>query len=66
MGGGIVGLATARELIIRHPQLSFAIVEKEKELGNFRRHLFHGFSFKRGDFLSEYQVEKFGLVWFDA
>ena len=33
VGGGIVGLATARELIMRHPTLSFAVVEKEKELG---------------------------------
>ena len=33
VGGGIVGLATARELIMRHPALSFALVEKEKELG---------------------------------
>lgn len=32
VGGGIVGLATARELVLRHPNLSFAVVEKEKEL----------------------------------
>ncbi|GAB1609728.1 L-2-hydroxyglutarate dehydrogenase, mitochondrial-like isoform X1 [Argonauta hians] len=32
VGGGIVGLATARELILRHPNLSFALIEKEKEL----------------------------------
>ncbi|XP_051503329.1 L-2-hydroxyglutarate dehydrogenase, mitochondrial-like [Myxocyprinus asiaticus] len=32
IGGGIVGLASARELILRHPNLSFALVEKEKEL----------------------------------
>lgn len=32
VGGGIVGLATARELILRHPSLSFILVEKEKEL----------------------------------
>lgn len=33
VGGGIVGLATARELILRHPNLSFTVLEKEKELG---------------------------------
>lgn len=33
VGGGIVGLATARELILRHPSLSFILLEKEKELG---------------------------------
>nr|XP_019953508.1 PREDICTED: L-2-hydroxyglutarate dehydrogenase, mitochondrial [Paralichthys olivaceus] len=32
VGGGIVGLATVRELIERHPSLSFILVEKEKEL----------------------------------
>lgn len=32
VGGGIVGLGTARELIIRHPTLKFAVVEKESEL----------------------------------
>lgn len=32
VGGGIVGLATARELILRHPSLSFVLLEKEKEL----------------------------------
>ncbi|XP_028995228.1 L-2-hydroxyglutarate dehydrogenase, mitochondrial [Betta splendens] len=32
VGAGIVGLATARELILRHPGLSFILLEKEKEL----------------------------------
>ena len=32
VGGGIVGLATAREVNIRHPDLSLAVVEKESEL----------------------------------
>ncbi|CAN7999816.1 unnamed protein product [Ixodes hexagonus] len=32
VGGGIVGVATARELIQRHPKLKFAIVEKENKL----------------------------------
>jgi len=33
VGGGIVGLATARELMSRHPHLHLAVVEKEKSLG---------------------------------
>ncbi|KAM6467394.1 L-2-hydroxyglutarate dehydrogenase, mitochondrial isoform 1-T1 [Liasis olivaceus] len=33
IGGGIVGLASARELSLRHPSLVFAVLEKEKELG---------------------------------
>lgn len=32
VGAGIVGLATARELILRHPALTFTLLEKEKEL----------------------------------
>ncbi|XP_034050893.1 L-2-hydroxyglutarate dehydrogenase, mitochondrial [Thalassophryne amazonica] len=32
VGGGIVGLAAARELILRHPTLNFILLEKEKEL----------------------------------
>ncbi|XP_005996023.2 L-2-hydroxyglutarate dehydrogenase, mitochondrial isoform X1 [Latimeria chalumnae] len=32
VGGGIVGLATARELVLRHSNLSFIVLEKEKEL----------------------------------
>lgn len=33
VGAGIVGLATARELLLRHPSLSFILLEKEKQLG---------------------------------
>lgn len=32
VGGGIIGLGTARELILRHPTLKLALVEKETEL----------------------------------
>ncbi|XP_011307583.1 L-2-hydroxyglutarate dehydrogenase, mitochondrial isoform X1 [Fopius arisanus] len=32
VGGGIVGCATAREMLERHPQLKIAIVEKENKL----------------------------------
>lgn len=33
VGAGIVGLATARELLGRHPHLTFAVVEKEERPG---------------------------------
>lgn len=33
VGGGIVGLATAREILKRYPQLTVAVLEKEKEVG---------------------------------
>ncbi|XP_033226119.1 L-2-hydroxyglutarate dehydrogenase, mitochondrial [Belonocnema kinseyi] len=32
VGGGIVGCATAREMLVRHPNLKIAIVEKEKDV----------------------------------
>lgn len=32
LGGGIVGVASAREIINRHPHLKVAIVEKEKKV----------------------------------
>ena len=35
VGAGIVGLATARELILRYPNLKFAVVEKESKVGMF-------------------------------
>lgn len=35
VGGGIVGMATAREIALRHPNMSIGLVEKEKELGTF-------------------------------
>ena len=33
VGGGIIGLATARELAMRHPHLKLLVMEKEEELG---------------------------------
>ncbi|KAL6437747.1 hypothetical protein ACFW04_004250 [Cataglyphis niger] len=32
VGGGIIGCATAREMIMRHPNMKMAIVEKESDL----------------------------------
>jgi (S)-2-hydroxyglutarate dehydrogenase len=33
IGGGIVGLAVARELLTRHPRLSLCVLERESEIG---------------------------------
>jgi len=33
VGGGIVGLATARELLTRRPSLKVIVLEKEPEIG---------------------------------
>ena len=35
VGGGIVGLATARELVLRHPEMKLVLLEKESLLGNW-------------------------------
>ena len=35
VGGGIIGLATAREVALRHPDMKIAVVEKEEDLGGF-------------------------------
>lgn len=32
VGGGIVGMASAREILLRHPALKVAVVEKENKL----------------------------------
>ena len=48
VGGGIVGLATARKLIIDNPTLKFLLVEKENQLGKISLNffLFHSKSFR--------------------
>lgn len=32
MGGGIVGLATAREILKRYPEMTLTVLEKESEV----------------------------------
>ena len=34
VGGGIVGLAAAQEMVHRHPELKFGLVEKESNLAS--------------------------------
>jgi len=34
VGGGIVGMATAREVLLRHPQLKMAVLEKENNVAH--------------------------------
>uniref|UniRef100_A0A669PX33 L-2-hydroxyglutarate dehydrogenase, mitochondrial n=1 Tax=Phasianus colchicus TaxID=9054 RepID=A0A669PX33_PHACC len=34
VGAGIVGLGAARQLVLRHPALSFAVLEKERQLAH--------------------------------
>jgi len=51
IGGGIVGLASAREMILRHPNLTFTLLEKEKELGECALVHLDAYSYIHPDFI---------------
>jgi len=34
IGAGLIGMATAQELITRHPSLTYCVVEKENKVGS--------------------------------
>ena len=62
VGGGIVGLATAQELINRHPALKFGLLEKESELayhqtGHNSGVLHAGIYYKPGSLMAKLCVE---------
>ena len=62
VGGGIVGLATAQELIVRHPNLKFGLLEKESELafhqtGHNSGVLHAGIYYKPGSLMARLCVE---------
>ena len=62
VGGGIVGLATAQELISRHPNLKFGLLEKESELafhqtGHNSGVLHAGIYYKPGSLMAKLCVE---------
>ena len=62
VGGGIVGLATAQELINRHPNLKFGLLEKESELayhqtGHNSGVLHAGIYYKPGSLMAKLCVE---------
>jgi len=40
VGAGLIGMATAQELIARHPSLTYCVVEKENRVGLLVRY-FH-------------------------
>ncbi len=68
VGGGIVGLATARELLMRRPHLKVAGIEKET---SFNQHqsgrnsgvIHSGIYYKPGSFRAKLCVEGRKLVW---
>ena len=68
VGGGIVGLATSRELLLRHPRLKLANVEKEP---GYHRHqtgrnsgvIHSGIYYKPGSLKAKLCVEGRKLAW---
>eukprot|EP00823_Brevimastigomonas_motovehiculus_P001551 TRINITY_DN120_c1_g1_i1.p1 TRINITY_DN120_c1_g1~~TRINITY_DN120_c1_g1_i1.p1 ORF type:complete len:416 (-),score=68.86 TRINITY_DN120_c1_g1_i1:256-1503(-) len=62
VGGGIVGLSCARELLIRYPRLRLAIVEKENKLAEHQTHrnsgvIHAGIYYQPGSFRAKLCVE---------
>ncbi len=68
VGGGIVGLATARELSMRHPSQKIAVFEKERELaahqtGHNSGVIHSGIYYKPGSLKATLCVKGKNLLW---
>ncbi|XP_050346828.1 L-2-hydroxyglutarate dehydrogenase, mitochondrial [Nymphalis io] len=68
IGGGIVGSASARELVIRHPTLNIALIEKEKRFafhqsGNNSGVIHAGIYYKPGSLKAKLCVEGLNLSY---
>jgi L-2-hydroxyglutarate oxidase LhgO len=68
VGGGIVGLATARELLLRHPHLKLVILEKEPMLathqtGHNSGVIHSGIYYKPGSLKARLCTEGRRLLW---
>lgn len=68
VGGGIVGLATSRELLLRFPQLKLANIEKESDwnqhqTGRNSGVIHSGIYYKPGSFKARLCVEGRKLAW---
>ncbi|MGR4064783.1 MAG: L-2-hydroxyglutarate oxidase [Vulcanimicrobiaceae bacterium] len=68
VGGGIVGLATARELLGRHPHLNLVVLEKEEVLathqtGHNSGVIHSGIYYKPGSLKAKLCVEGRRLLW---
>ena len=70
VGGGIVGLATAQEMIHRYPEMKFAVLEKESQLsqhqsGHNSGVIHAGIYYKPGSLMAKLCVEgKFDIKRF--
>ena len=68
VGGGIVGLATTRELLLRHPSLRLANVEKEDvwskhQTGHNSGVIHSGIYYKPGSLKAKLCIEGRKLAW---
>lgn len=67
IGGGIVGLATARQVLIRHPKLKVCVIEKESELAQHQSKrnsgvVHHGIYYKKGSLKSKLCIKGAKMV----
>lgn len=67
IGGGIVGLATARQVAIKHPKLKICVLEKESELASHQSKrnsgVVHcGIYYKKGSLKSKFCIKGADLV----
>lgn len=67
IGGGIIGLATARQALLRHPKLRICVVEKEKELASHQSKrnsgVVHcGIYYKKGSLKSKFCIKGSKLI----
>lgn len=68
VGGGIVGLATGRELLLRHPHLKLAVLEKDdvlasQQTGHNSGVIHSGIYYKPGSLKAKLCVEGRRLLW---
>ncbi|XP_023702617.1 L-2-hydroxyglutarate dehydrogenase, mitochondrial isoform X3 [Cryptotermes secundus] len=68
VGGGILGMATAREILLRHPYLKMAVLEKEKDLachqtGHNSGVIHAGIYYKPGTLKAKLCVEGLNLAY---
>lgn len=67
VGGGIVGLATARQVLLKHPKLRVCVLDKEKELASHQSKrnsgVVHcGIYYKKGSLKSKFCIKGANLV----
>lgn len=67
IGGGIIGLATARRLLIRHPSLKVCVLERDYELANYQTKrnsgvVHRGVYYKKGSLKSKFCIKGAEMV----